>query len=352
MCYTQEAFEEFKRRIKLLDDLRLTHEEEEFLHQNCPFLPEVYISYLKQFRFHSECVEVNLTDDGQLELEIRGLWDHTILFEVPLMALISEIYFEYVDDDWELDFEAYVNGARNKGLMLKEAGCMVADFSTRRRRSYFTQEAAIRGLKTWDNFVGTSNVHFAHKYGLKVKGTQAHEWFMAVSVLCGLRHANRYALENWIRVYDADLGIALTDTFGTDAFFADFDMRLAKLFDGVRHDSGDPCLFAEKVINHYKKLRIDPTTKVIVFSDGLNVVEACRINNYCKGKIKCSFGIGTYFSNDFEGSKAMNMVIKLRECNGIPVIKLSDDPGKATGDKDALRVAKWTFFQQGLDNES
>jgi len=177
---------------------------------------------------------------------------------------------------------------------------------------------------------------------VKPIGTMAHEWIMGVSALEGLRHANRFALHKWKDVYKADLGIALTDTFGSDAFWEDFDLELAKVYDGVRHDSGDPLIFGEMAIKHYESLGIDPKSKTIVFSDGLNVDKALEIQKFFEGRIKTSYGIGTHFTNDFE-TPALSMVIKLRSIDGIPVVKLSDESGKETGDERALEIANWTF---------
>jgi nicotinate phosphoribosyltransferase len=233
--------------------------------------------------------------------------------------------------------------------MMRREYASFAEFGTRRRRSYAIQDKVIQAFQTYGGFNGTSNVHFAMKYNLKPIGTMAHEWIMGVSALEGLRHANFHALQNWVRVYNADLGIALTDTFGTPAFFKNFNMRLAKLYDGVRHDSGDPFEFADKVIEHYKSLGIDPMSKVIVFSDGLNVEKCLEIAKYCNGKIRFSFGIGTHFTNDFEGSPALNMVIKIWMCDGVHVVKLGDGTGKTMGDPDAVRVAQWTFLDTPLD---
>jgi nicotinate phosphoribosyltransferase len=177
----------------------------------------------------------------------------------------------------------------------------------------------------------------------------AHQWFMGVSALESLRYANRFALLKWQETYKLP-GFALTDTYGTDAFFQDFAIKLANVYSGLRHDSGCPFKFADKAIKHYEKLDIDPNTKLIIFSDGLDVQKALNISKHCKGKINCSFGIGTHFSNDINDSKPLNIVIKLHAINGIPVVKLSDDLGKTIGDKDAIRVAKWMFMNQPLDS--
>jgi nicotinate phosphoribosyltransferase len=175
---------------------------------------------------------------------------------------------------------------------------------------------------------------------------------MGVSGKDGLRRANRCALERWSDTYDGNLGIALTDTFGSAAFFEDFDGKLARLYDGVRHDSGDPFEFGDKVIDHYVRLGIKPTSRTIIFSDGLDVELAIRIHQYFAGKIQISFGIGTHFTNDFEGSSALSIVIKLWSISGVPVVKISDQPAKIQGDSDACRVAKWTFFGTPLDTSA
>jgi nicotinate phosphoribosyltransferase len=200
-------------------------------------------------------------------------------------------------------------------------------------------------------FVGTSNVRLAMKYGVKPIGTKAHEWYQAHSQLAGLEHANRAALEAWINVYHSALGIALTDTYGTDAFLRDFSRELAMAYDGVRHDSGDPFKFVDKFVAHYEKLGIDPLSKTAVFSDSLNVEKAIKIHRYCQNKIKDSFGIGTFFTNDFPKSafKPLNIVIKLVRLNGKPVVKLSDDFGKSFGERDAVRVARYTHMGIPLD---
>jgi nicotinate phosphoribosyltransferase len=200
--------------------------------------------------------------------------------------------------------------------------------------------------------MGTSNVYFAKKYGLIPIGTVGHEWIMGTSALVGLRYANRFAFENWVEVYNGDLGIALTDTFGSKAFFKDMDLKLSKIYDGFRHDSGDPYDFVDTVIEHYRKMGIDPMKKLIVFSDALDADTSIRLKKYCEGKINCSFGIGTSLTNNsdfFRESPPLNMVIKLHSIDGIPVVKLSDSPEKETGERDAIRVANYIFGRKGLD---
>jgi nicotinate phosphoribosyltransferase len=201
-------------------------------------------------------------------------------------------------------------------------------------------------MKGAPNFVGTSNVHLANQFNITPIGTAAHEWFMFHGAKYGFQMANELGLKHWSDVYNGDLGTALCDTYTTNAFLKSFNKRYAKLYDGVRQDSGDVYEFAEKIITHYKKLGIDPLSKTIIFSDSLDVYKAKEINDWCKGKIKCSFGIGTNLSNDV-GVTPLNMVIKMtaakinEDSPWIPTIKLSDTPGKHTGDKKMIDVCKY-----------
>ncbi|MFA4978218.1 MAG: nicotinate phosphoribosyltransferase, partial [Sphingobacterium sp.] len=228
----------------------------------------------------------------------------------------------------------------------KKLNITIADFGTRRRHSYEVHDMVVRTLKQYGEktFIGTSNVHLAMKYETKPIGTHAHEWFMFHAAKYGYKMANLLGLEHWSDVYRGDLGIALSDTYTTEVFFQQFDKKLTKLFDGVRHDSGDPLEFTDKVIAHYKKNGINPLSKTIIFSDGLDYEKVERIASYCEGKILHSFGVGTNFTNDV-GLKPMNIVIKMTDAlpeddQWTPVIKLSDEPMKHTGDEDSIYIAK------------
>lgn len=340
-----------QQEIRLMETLRLTSNEKKWLRKSCPWLGDKYIDYLSNYRYDKDEVKISL-NNNELELEIEGTWEHSILWEVPLMALISELYFIHCDSNWDWNENDQISKIEQKAVKLKNS--RYSDFGTRRRRSFKTQDFVVKHLKNYTNnnnvgFFGTSNVYLAMRYDVRPIGTMAHEWIMGVSAIEGLFRANYHALRIWSECYNGNLGIALTDTFGTKAFFKDFDGYQARLFDGVRHDSGSPYDFADRVIDHYKSLGINPLTKSIVFSDGLNADLASKIADYCDQKIMCSFGIGTNFTNDFDGSEALNMVIKLIKCNGFDVVKLSDDLRKSIGEKDALRVAKWLFFGQPLD---
>lgn len=343
-------FSGIQQDIEQLAKLKMDEAELDWLARECPFLNPAYLQYLANYRFNPDELVLDHVDD-ELSLSIKGLWHSTIMWEVPLMAVISRNHFLHSDKSWNKKKTSQKQDAiaLQKAKNLSDAGCLWADFGTRRRRNYESQNRIVETHKNHKGFIGTSNVHLACKHGVKPIGTMAHEWIMAGSVLWSLRHANRYALEEWGKIYQGQLGIALTDTFGTPAFFNDFDQRLAREYDGVRHDSADPFTFADQVIQRYRALGIDPASKTIVFSDSLNTELAIELQQFCYGRIKCSFGIGTHFTNDYEDSPALNIVIKIAEINGVPVVKLSDDAGKATGDKNALRVAKWTFGLGGLD---
>ncbi|MFM7131132.1 MAG: nicotinate phosphoribosyltransferase, partial [bacterium] len=215
-----------------------------WLTKNLPWLGDDYLEYLNNFRFDPADLQWNV-DSGELHLTIEGSWERTILWEVPLMALISELFFRHCETDWVFDEAAQRSRLLEKRKTLQ--ACQFSDFGTRRRRSFESQDLVVSELHQCPSFLGTSNVHLAHKYSTNAIGTMAHEWIMGISAMEGLRHANRHALQIWQKVYQGRLGTALTDTFGTPAFFSDFDSSLARVYDGVRHDSGDPIAFAENV---------------------------------------------------------------------------------------------------------
>lgn len=361
----QKFTDEFVNKLKNIihsdiKELRLTEEEHDWLSENCPYFTATYLEYLRNFRFKPDEVSVSLDETEDLDIRIKGPWHSTILWEIVLMSTISELYFDMIEPEWKANNSLatvahdYRHMIENVGEKLGSSGCILSEFGTRRRRSYEMQDNVIDVLKGFSICAGTSNVHLAQKYNIKPIGTIGHEWIMGNSALVGLRNANRFAFENWVKVYEGNLGIALTDTFGSDAFFNNFDGKLARIYDGIRHDSGKPLEFVDKAIEHYKKLGIDPTQKVVVFSDSLDADGAIRIKEYCGNRIKCSFGIGTYLTNNpefFRESPPLNIVIKLHKVNDIPVVKLSDSGEKATGDRDALRVANYIFGIKGLDEE-
>lgn len=338
-----------REQVQSMSELRLTKDEKAFLAERCPFLNPFYRDFLAGYQYDPSEVHISQSDE-HLSINIEGHWYRTILWEVTLMSLISEVYFKTTKNPHMKESHIISPGdseqrATIKGSNFREFGIYHADFGSRRRYSLKNHERVVKALKKSGRefFVGTSNVLLAMQNDVKPIGTQAHEWFMYHAAEYGYRMANSMSLEKWVDAYEGSLGIALTDTFTTPDFFRVFGTLYAKLYDGVRHDSGDPIAFGEAVISHYEKLGIDPKTKTIVFSDGLDVREAMRIHNDFKGRIKISFGIGTNFTNDV-GAKPINMVIKMVEAfiNGkwVSTVKLSDNEGKHTGNEDAIKLAK------------
>lgn len=332
-----------RNEINALSDLRVTSAEIEFLKKTCYFLKPPYLDFLRGYQFDPQEVKVSQDQKG-IHLQIEGYWYRTILWEVPLMAIISELFFKLTSAKFNYAHKI-VDITRKKIEHLEAIGAKFSEFGTRRRFSFANHDMAVSICKEYapTMFVGTSNPHLAMKYGVKAMGTQAHEWYMAIAALYGFESANQVGMEKWVDVYEGDLGIALTDTFTTNVFFNAFNTKYAKLFDGIRQDSGAPLLFAEKAIEHYKNLRIDPRSKTIVFSDNLNVNTVEEIRNYCKGKINDSYGIGTNLTNDV-GEKPLNMVIKLVGIKirdqWVNTVKLSDDPGKHTGPIETVERCK------------
>ncbi len=345
---------ELRRRISRLPDVVTTPDEHAFLSgigSPRPFLRPAYVDWVVNYRYNPDEVEIRQVG-GKVDIDIRGPWYRTIRWEVKLMAMMVELYNELMfrepEDDW-------VFRALEKGRRLREAGAYFSDFGTRRAFNGFVHNEVLEALvsSAGTHLVGTSNLFLAMKHGIRAIGTKAHEWFTAHACMFGVREATRLALQAWTDEFGANLGIALTDTFTTEVFLRNFGPYFAKLYDGVRHDSGCPLKFADKIIAHYERIGVDPKTKTIVFSDGLDVDAAIRILDYCGDRIKVAFGIGTHFMNDV-GHPALNIVIKLRNLTVrnhegsriIPAVKLSDDVGKASGDAEAIRHA---MYELGLD---
>ncbi|ALR31770.1 nicotinate phosphoribosyltransferase [Chryseobacterium sp. IHB B 17019] len=333
-----------REAVNKMAELKLTKEEKKFMARTCPYIDLPYLDFLEGY--HYDPSEVKIHQEGtDLSVTVEGLWYRTILWEVPLLALISELH--YLMNHLERDSnEMVMNKTIEKADSLAKLGVNFAEFGTRRRHSYKVQSLVMDALtqKKDSTFIGSSNVHFAMKYGVKPIGTHAHEWFMFHGAEYGFKMANELALEHWVDVYRGDLGVALSDTYTTDVFFQQFDKKFAKLFDGVRHDSGDPLEFADKTIAHYQRHGINPLFKYIIFSDALNLEKVEEITNYCNGKIGISFGIGTNLTNDV-GVKPMNIVMKLIGVQApnhewIPTVKLSDEHGKYTGDPKMIELAK------------
>ena len=335
ICRTKEADllplkAKIERKIDLLCESRFSKEDLDYL-GSVRFLKKDYLNFLEDFTLKRRLVQV-YEKNGKLEISIKGNWVQTILFEVPILAIVSEVYCgERITSE-----HALIEGRRRLQEKIDfhnklENPFYFADFGTRRRFSGAWQDEVVETFKKAlpNSFIGTSNVFLAKKHNLKFIGTQAHEFISAGQGLNRVQLVNsqKFMLERWAEEYRGDLGIALTDTLGMSAFTRDFDLYLAKLYDGCRHDSGDPFTWGKALIEHYNKLGIDPMTKSAVFSDNLNFEKAMEINDYFKNKIKVSFGIGTNLTNDV-GIKPLSIVIKLVRVNGNPVAKISDEPDK------------------------
>lgn len=337
---------ELRKQVKLMEKLALTKDEKKWLKEKCYYLDPTYLDFLYGYRYDSSEVGI-IQNGGELQISIEGYWHRTIMWEVPLMALISELYFKMTGQKPLPRIDREKNNTQKRTLF-RMNGVHFADFGTRRRYSFANHEEAVDDLKDGiggENFVGTSNVFLAYKNNITPIGTHAHEWFMFHAAKYGYKMANHLAMENWVDVFRGDLGMALSDTFTTDVFLSSFDKKFAKLYDGVRQDSGPPEDFADKIISHYKKMGIDPKSKTIIFSDSLNPERVIEIKEHCRGKIRCSFGIGTNFSNDV-GVKPLNMVIKIVQAKPEgekwhDTIKLSDVEGKHTGDEDEIKMAEY-----------
>ena len=348
--YPQGFAEELKKEIQEMSKLSLTKDEASFLYRELPYLPPTYIDFVRGFRFDPEEVKVEQDAEGHLSIIAEGLLYRVTLWETPILALVSELYYKMLgaQPDMEYTERTIISKARK----LAEHGITFSMFGMRRRFSAAIEDRVTELLKEHaaGYLFGTSNVYYAYKHGLRVSGTHPHEWIQFHGAMFGYKMANYMAMEDWINVYDGDLGTVLTDTYTTDVFMRNFSKKHAMLFTSLRHDSGDPLQFTEKVIARYRELRVDPTIKYIIFSDGLDPERAIEIANYCKGRIGASFGIGTNLSNDVgNGVRPMNIVMKLWKCKMTekerwnPCVKLSDVDGKHTGEPEEIELAQRTL---------
>ncbi|TPX52977.1 nicotinate phosphoribosyltransferase [Synchytrium endobioticum] len=353
-AYTQEAVQVLQARLNSLSELALTAGEEAWLREQVPSFPDDYFAYLRSFRFKpKEHLSIELSAEGLLSVDAKGLWIETILYEVPFLSLVSEVYFDVIDKDWLMKSQNDL--AKHKISRLIQNKITFSDFGTRRRRNFETQRIFTEALRDAVDLFGsecgvqgTSNVYLAYLYELKPIGTMAHEWIMGASALFSkddIVHTNQAALRTWRKVYPTHFGIALSDTYGTDVFFKDFDQELTQDYDGVRQDSGDPKKFVDAWVQHCQNVGVDVGTKVVVFSDSLSVDLCSDLQEYCRKRgVVARYGIGTHFTNDFkkasnpsEKSPALNIVMKLDTVNGSRVVKLSDDKNKYTGDMEAVK---------------
>ncbi|WP_370789485.1 nicotinate phosphoribosyltransferase [Bacteroides nordii] len=340
--YTEAFLNKLKAEVANLANVALTDKELEYMTRNCRFLPRVYWEWLSSFRFQPEKIDIYLDEEHHLNIEITDYLYKSTLYEVPLLAIVSEIKNQTQGN--VANPEEIICKLSEKVVLSNEHQLSFSEFGTRRRFSFDVQDRVISYLKKSAHYcTGTSNCYFAMKYEMKMMGTHPHEWFMFHGAQFGYKHANYMAQENWVNVYDGDLGIALSDTYTSDIFLTNLSRKQAKLFDGVRCDSGNELEFIDKLTARYKELGIDSTTKTIVFSNALDFGKALEIQEYCRGKIRCAFGIGTNLTND-TGFKPSNIVMKLTQCKmnvnqeWRECVKLSDDIGKHIGSPEEVRA--------------
>lgn len=329
---------ELQRQVNYTRDLYLTRDEAAWL-KTIPYVRPTYVEWLSGYRLEPNEVKIR-QDGGDLSIKIHGPWYRTIYWEVKLLAIISELYFEMTGQHYCEDWKTRIV---KKAEKLSAAGCHWIDFGTRRRFSFEVQNEVVKTMKSYKGFLGTSNPYLAYIYKIFPHGTYAHESVMGMSALYGVRMANKMWMKHWADHYEGNVGVSLTDTFTTKAFLNDFGTYEARLYDGVRQDSGDPYEWGHLMINHYKKLGIPISNKRFVFSNALTTDEYIDIDKYFRMFAQPIGGIGTHFSNDC-GVKPLNMVIKMTSADfghgEVNVIKLSDDVGKHTGNPEAIEQVK------------
>lgn len=357
--YPQGFAEKVKEQLKAMESIAVTDEELEYMRSRCYYFPIWFYTFLRGYKFDSDEVTVEQDEEGRLHISIAGLLWKTVFWEVPLLAVISELKHRIDGDMENYDLQHEFDKSLRKGERLLQSGLNFAEFGTRRRFSFEHHDMIIRSLARADSegkgaggFAGTSNVYLAMRYNLTPIGTMSHQFISFCGAIFGYKEANFIAMDYWQEAFDADLGTFLYDTYGWNAFQENFSKKHAKLFDGLRVDSGDNMVAINKIVAKYKELGIDPLTKSLTFSNGLNVDEAIAIHEYCRGKIRDNYGIGTFLSCDVSGVEPMNIVIKLTEAKLTEkkkwqkAIKLSDDAGKYTGDQSEVEIAKKVL---GLD---
>lgn len=344
--------EELRAQVKMLESVVITDEEIEFMKRRCPYIPFWFYNFLKGFRYNSEWVHIAQDSEGHLSIEIEGCWSNTILLEVKLLAIVSELYYMMTGEESCIDLDDYYHRSYHKAARMIEAGCIFSDFGTRRRASFTVQDTVVRAMSDCQRengtlpgrFIGTSNVYFAMKYDLTPIGTMAHEFVCAIAGMYGPQMANHIAMRAWSITYRGALGTFLFDTYGWNIFSLNFSEDFANMFKGLRVDSGDNHEELMKIVDKYKSLGIDPRSKQVVFSNALDVDRAIEINKYASPLCQPSFGIGTHFTNDIEGIRPRNIVIKLIAVKITEswtfyneTCKLSEDHGKYTGNPEVVR---------------
>ncbi|CAM0608767.1 nicotinate phosphoribosyltransferase [Acinetobacter baumannii] len=348
-----DILDDLNEQLDHLCNLKYKEDELQYL-RKLRFIKSDFVDYLELFQLKRRFIHASIDEEGRLDIRIEGPMVQAMMFEIFVLAIVNELYFSRIKTD-----EVWAEGERRlqakleliqqyeKSQQPNDPPFLVSDFGTRRRYSFEWQKHVVAAFhNTVPNvFRGTSNVLLAKELNITPIGTMAHEFLQAFQALdVRLRDFQKAALETWVQEYRGDLGIALTDVVGMDAFLRDFDLYFAKLFDGLRHDSGDPYEWGDKAYAHYRKLKIDTKTKMLTFSDGLNLPKAWELHQYFKDRFQVSFGIGTNLTNDM-GQTPLNIVLKLVECNGQSVAKITDSPGKTMTDNDTFLAYLRQVFQ-------
>ena len=348
-----EILDDLNEQLDYLCQLSFKEDELQYL-RGLRFIKSDFVDYLELFQLKRRFIKASIDAQGRLDIWVEGPMVQAMMFEIYVLSIVNELYFSRIRSP-----EVLAEGERRlqeKVGLLKhyvqqqhphDPPFLVSDFGTRRRYSFSWQKHVVEEFHQAapQIFRGTSNVLLAKELNITPIGTMAHEFLQAFQALdVRLRNFQKAALETWVQEYRGDLGIALTDVVGMDAFLEDFDLYFAKLFDGLRHDSGDPYVWGDKAYAHYRKLKIDSRNKMLTFSDGLNLTKAWDLHQYFKDRFQVSFGIGTNLTNDM-GQQALNIVLKLVECNGQSVAKISDSPGKTMTDNDTFLAYLRQVFQ-------
>lgn len=357
-----------QKEVDHMGTLTFKDDEVDFLKEKLYYLPPFFFDFIKCVKFDTSMIDIKQDEDGKLHVTAEGHLYKALLWEVPLLATISELYYKMngYDLDNEESLSCVYKKTFEKGRVLLDNYVKFSEFGTRRRASRAVHDTVVKALadannRVKDNIIissvdgmivpsnlsGTSNLELAMKYNLTPIGTMSHQLISSVGALFGYNEANFLAMKWWQEIYNADLGVFLTDTFTTDVFIRNFSKTYAKLLDGVRQDSGCPYEYTDKIVNKYKSLNINPLSKAITYSDALTVEKAISINNYAKDKINPQFGIGTHFTNDIDGINPCNIVMKLtrvkltENTDWCDCIKLSDSKGKHTGNVETINHAKY-----------
>lgn len=349
--YSDEFLVALKLEFANLASLSLQRSEFDWAIKIINYIPRCFWEWLCYFRFEPEKINAWLDEEHHLHIEVTEAMYKVTFYEIPILAIVSELYHRFIGDGYQTrkELEAVmIPKLEKKAAIASLHNLYFADFGMRRRFNTLSEEIVIDYMKVHSpTFTGTSTVSLAMKYNIKPIGTMAHECFMFQAAVHTPKEANYEVMERWVEVYDGNLGTVLTDTYTVDVFLRNFSMKLAKLYDGVRHDSGDPKQFGDRIIEKYMSYGIDPMSKTIVFSDGLDFETAADIKEYFAGRIKVTFGIGTNLTCDIPGVRPMNIVMKLKECQineRQPLygcVKLSDVPGKAIGTKEDIANYKY-----------